>query len=75
MAQRENLSLQGSAHSEAASDRQQQRKQDGHHYFGRLHGGGRRFNGINVNGVFGRDRRKAIETGRSSLNAELFRHE
>src|SRR5216684_7370669 len=55
MAQGENLSLQGSAHSEETSERQPQRKQDGHHCFGRLHGRARRFNGIKADGVFGRD--------------------
>jgi hypothetical protein len=55
MTQGENLSLQVSTHSEGTSERPQQRKQDGHHRFGRLHGRARKFKGIKADGVFGRD--------------------
>ena len=56
MTQGENLSLQVSTYSERTSERPQQRKQDGHHLFGRLHGRARKFKGIKADGVFGRDR-------------------
>jgi hypothetical protein len=46
MTQGENLSLEVSTHSEGTSERPQQRKQDGHHLFGRLHGRARKFKGI-----------------------------
>src|SRR5450759_411263 len=54
MTQGENLSLQVSTHSEGTSERPQQRKQDGHHRFGRLHGIARKFKGIKADRVFGR---------------------
>jgi hypothetical protein len=56
MTQGENLSLQVSTYSERTSERPQQRKQDGHHRFGRLHGRARKFKGIKADRVFGRDR-------------------
>ena len=55
MTQGENLSLQVSTYSERTSERPQQRKQDGHHRFGRLHGIARKFKGIKADRVFGRD--------------------
>jgi hypothetical protein len=58
MTQGENLSLQVSTHSEGTSERPQQRKQDTHHRFGRLHGRARKFKGIKADGVSGRDKCK-----------------
>jgi hypothetical protein len=59
MTQGENLSLQVSTYSERTSERPQQRKQDGHHRFGRLHGIARKFKGIEADRFFGRDKGQA----------------